>query len=94
MLVAVRERSTDPRFETAYTLCSGRTALLKWRFRCSVRQLGDIEFDGISEIVMDDDGLITSHIDYWDAGNEIYAKVPVLGRVVDFVRRRLAYRGG
>jgi len=36
------------------------------------------------------DGRIAYHRDYWDAANELYAKLPLVGPVMRFLRKRLA----
>ena len=35
------------------------------------------------------DGRISYHRDYWDAAEELYAKLPVLGGLMRFLQRRL-----
>ena len=37
-----------------------------------------------------DDGRITLHRDYWDAAEELYEKLPVIGTLMRWLRRRLA----
>jgi hypothetical protein len=36
------------------------------------------------------DGRIAYHRDYWDAANELYAKLPLIGPVMRWLRRKLA----
>jgi hypothetical protein len=36
------------------------------------------------------DGRIAYHRDYWDTGEELYAKLPVIGIAIRFLRRKLA----
>jgi steroid delta-isomerase len=36
----------------------------------------------------DDAGRVAWHRDYWDAAEELYAKLPVVGAVVRMLRRR------
>ena len=35
------------------------------------------------------DGLVVHHRDYWDAADELYAKLPLIGPVMRFLKRRL-----
>lgn len=93
LMAQMFEDTTNPKFDTNLVLTTGQTCLIKWHFRCKVKHLGDLAFDGITEAECDEAGLITRHIDYWDSGIEVYAKLPILGRAVHFVRRRLALRG-
>lgn len=55
-------------------------------FRSSVPQL----VRGSSHIVFDDDGLVLSHTDYWDAAGQLYEKIPLLGGLMRWLRNRLA----
>lgn len=49
--------------------------------------------DGVSEVRFDSVGLITAHIDYWDAARQLYEKLPLLGGVLRMIRHRLAVPG-
>jgi len=80
------------RFSTHYVMEGDERSVLSWRFRCEVAVLGALDFDGLSEVHHDSDGLITRHVDYWDAGNEVYAKLPLLGAVLRRFKNRLALR--
>jgi hypothetical protein len=41
---------------------------------------------GGSHLVLDADGCITLHRDYWDAAEELYEKLPVVGRVMRWLK--------
>jgi len=43
---------------------------------------------GASHLLLDADGRITSHRDYWDAAEELYEKLPVLGALMRILKRR------
>jgi hypothetical protein len=38
--------------------------------------------------VLDSDGLITVHRDYWDAAEELYEKLPLVGGVMRWLKAR------
>ena len=40
-------------------------------------------------IVLVDRGKVVYHRDYWDTAEELYAKLPLLGGLMRFLRRRL-----
>lgn len=46
--------------------------------------------DGASELRFDDDGLLSSHIDFWDAAQGVYEHFPVIGGILKMLRRRLS----
>ena len=45
---------------------------------------------GASHLQYDAQGRITMHRDYWDAAEELYEKLPLLGLLMRWLRRRLA----
>jgi hypothetical protein len=48
------------------------------------------EVRGASHLRFDLQGKIVWHRDYWDTAEELYAKIPILGAVMRFLKRRLA----
>jgi hypothetical protein len=66
-----------------------RTAFIKWTLSAQLQgRLWEVE--GCSELRFNDDGLVTTHHDYWDAAAGLYERLPLLGRVLAFLRRRIA----
>lgn len=47
-----------------------------------------VESCGISHIRLNGDGKVVMHQDFWDAGTNIYGQIPVLGGVIESIRRR------
>lgn len=45
---------------------------------------------GMSEIYFANDGLFRVHVDHWDAGRQLYERLPVLGWLVKKIRSRIA----
>jgi steroid Delta-isomerase len=85
--------ASDMRFEFLDEAWSGRTCYYRWRFffrpkRFSGGRLWTI--DGMSEVRFDERGLAVEHLDHWDAASQFYARLPLLGRLLELVRRRLA----
>jgi hypothetical protein len=39
--------------------------------------------------VFSSDGLVTLHRDYWDAAEELYEKLPVVGSVMRWLKQRV-----
>jgi hypothetical protein len=81
----------EPAFNISdsYWTDDGLKAVLKWRFAGSTEKLGDLDFEGLSEIYFDEAGQIISHIDYWDAAVHFYEKIPVLGGILRMIRKKL-----
>ena len=78
-----------PRFVVDASLLDGGQAMLCWRFLFSSRGR-DIEVRGASHVVFDRDGRVCVHRDYWDTGEELYAKFPLVGPLVRWLARRLS----
>jgi len=67
-------------------------AFLKWRFFFRPRRLGPgpaWEISGVSELHLTPDGRVRVHIDHWDSGSQFYARMPVIGVVIRWLRGRL-----
>jgi hypothetical protein len=43
---------------------------------------------GASHIVFNAQGLVSLHRDYWDAAEELYEKLPIVGSVMRWLKRR------
>jgi hypothetical protein len=57
-------------------------AYLKWRMNARVRVLGDWVVEGLSEVRFDPDGRVAEHRDHWDAAEQFYGRLPLLGRLL------------
>jgi steroid Delta-isomerase len=67
--------------------------MLTWDFRFRIRRWhpGTLQsIHGASHLKFDAAGRIAYHRDYWDAAGELYSKLPLIGPVMRFLRRRLA----
>ncbi len=67
---------------------SRRAAFLKWRFGFNAGRKRR-ELIGVSEVKFNQDKLATEHIDHWDATQQVYATLPILGPVVRLIARRV-----
>jgi steroid delta-isomerase len=83
------EATEAPRFRIAARLAGEREAFVSWVF--SARALRrDIEIRGATHLVFDARGKVIVHRDYWDAAEELYAKLPVLGALLRRLGRRFS----
>ena len=89
VLAKMFEDVGQPDFVVAGRALHGDSCYLRWRF--SFRRAGGeaVVIEGMSEIRFGDDGLVTRHADFWDAGR-VYELVPLLGGLVRLVKRRLS----
>jgi hypothetical protein len=67
--------------------------MLLWQFhfhaRFGLRERAQI-IHGASHLRFDDAGLVVLHRDYWDAAEELYAKLPLLGMLMRALAGKLA----
>jgi len=81
------------RFEYDQGAESGAMVSLPWKMFLKTKSInGGEEFtvDGISLIVFNAEGRVISHRDYFDMGEFVYEKVPVLKWVIRFIKGKLA----
>jgi len=79
-----------PHFVVKERLAQGQQAFLTWDFRFRFKgQSGWQTIHGATRWQFDAQGLITDHRDYWDAAEELYEKLPMLGVLMRWVKRRV-----
>ncbi|MRD46344.1 nuclear transport factor 2 family protein [Caenimonas koreensis] len=83
----------DPKFVVRHRMSQGRECWLAWDmvFRFKSSKPGQQEvIRGASHLMLADDGRIAEHRDYWDAAEELYEKLPVLGALMRWLKRKIA----
>jgi hypothetical protein len=81
----------EPRFVITTRIVDGSQAFLGWDFMFRFRRFdtGTTQtVRGGSHLVFNDAGLVTLHRDYWDAAEELYEKLPVVGGLMRWLRKR------
>jgi len=81
----------DPRFVVTARVTQGQQAFLTWDFtfrfkRFDTQRIQTIR--GASHLVWDAEGRVTLHRDYWDAAEELYEKLPGVGALMRWLKRR------
>jgi len=80
----------NPRFVINSVLEDGRHASLTWDFRFQFKsspQQSEI-IRGCTWFTFNDHDLITEHRDYWDAAEELYEKLPLIGSLMKWLKKR------
>ena len=79
-----------PRFTIRDTIVEGDQCFLSWDFRFRMKRFNREEqlIRGASHLKLSPDGRITLHRDYWDAAEELYEKLPLLGALMRWLKRR------
>lgn len=80
----------DPRFVVHDAVLQGDQCFLTWDFVFRLRRAGSeaLTVRGASHLRFGADGRITMHRDYWDAAEELYEKLPLLGSLMRWLKRR------
>ncbi|MFC2074169.1 nuclear transport factor 2 family protein [Campylobacterota bacterium] len=79
-----------PRFIIEEIICNQQCAYLRWTFSYQRSSKHKVEkFTGVSRVQFLQTGKVISHIDYWDAAEHIYEKVPLLGALLRMIKKRI-----
>ena len=87
MFVALEE----PRFVVTGQVVQGNQCFLVWDFHfrfTRFRQDTLQTIRGTTHLVFADSGLVTLHRDYWDAAQELYEKLPLVGSLMRWLKKR------
>jgi hypothetical protein len=82
----------QPRFVVTHQVCQGKQCFLTWEFRFyfpSYKVNQEQVILGASHLVLGDSGLILVHRDYWDAAQELYEKLPLVGSLMRWLKARV-----
>jgi hypothetical protein len=87
MFVALEE----PRFVVTERIVQGSQCFLTWDFHFRFKNFDKNTLQTIhggSHVVFSEEGLVTLHRDYWDAAAELYEKLPVVGSLMRWLKKR------
>ncbi|MCM0043507.1 MAG: nuclear transport factor 2 family protein [Burkholderiaceae bacterium] len=78
-----------PRFVVTGSVLQGEQAFLTWDFLFRMKRFSRDEqcIRGASHLRFAPDGRVAFHRDYWDAAEELYEKLPVLGALMRALKR-------
>ena len=80
-----------PRFQVLTQVLQGNQAFLTWDFHFRRRGSAQaMRIHGASHLKLATDGRVLLHRDYWDAAEELYAKLPLIGALMRWLQRRVA----
>ena len=80
-----------PNFVITAQLVDGAQAFLTWEFRFHFKRFDTSTLQvvrGGSHVVFNESGLVTLHRDYWDAAEELYEKLPMVGGLMRWLKKR------
>lgn len=79
-----------PRFVVRDIVVQGDQCFLSWDFLFRFKRFSNAgqTVRGASHLVFDARGLVAVHRDYWDAAEELYEKLPAVGALMRWLKRR------
>lgn len=81
----------QPRFIVTGRVQQDEQVVLTWDFRFRFKRFSpqrEQVIRGASHLLLAADGRIRSHRDYWDAAEELYEKLPLVGGLMRWLRKR------
>lgn len=81
----------QPHFVVTGQLVDGAQCFLTWNFVFRFKRFDTSTWQtvrGGSHLMLNAQGLIAHHRDYWDAAEELYEKLPAVGSVMRWLKRR------
>ena len=80
-----------PRFVVTRSLVQGNQCFLTWDFHFRFKSFQKDKpqtIHGGSHLIFSEQGLVTLHRDYWDAAQELYEKLPLVGSLMRWLKKR------
>lgn len=81
----------EPRFVVTGQVVQGSQCFLLWDFHFRFKRFDRQTVQtirGTSHLVFSDAGLVVLHRDYWDAAQELYEKLPLIGALMRWLKKR------
>jgi ketosteroid isomerase-like protein len=80
-----------PRFVIRDVIVQGDQCFLSWDFVFRMKRFSSAEqvIRGATHLRLAADGRIAEHRDYWDAAEELYEKLPAVGALMRWLKRRV-----
>ena len=81
---------SQARFVVRQRVIEGDDAFLIWDFHLRTRAGRAMRIHGSTYLHFNAQGQVALHRDYWDASEELYGKLPVLGALMRWLRSKLS----
>ena len=89
IFVHMFEQVLSPRFVVLTRMAQGDDAFLVWEFHFRMKRSPGQQqcIRGATHVRFNASGTVDFHRDYWDAAEELYEKIPVLGALMRWLKR-------
>lgn len=79
----------SPHFVVTSRMAQNDEAFLVWEFRFQFKGQSTWQtIRGATHVRFNEQGLVLLHRDYWDAAEELYEKLPILGSLMRWLKRK------
>jgi steroid Delta-isomerase len=81
----------EPHFIVTNTVTQDDQCFIVWDFKFRFKRFDTVTMQtvrGCSHLQLASDGRIAFHRDYWDAAQELYEKLPVVGALMRWLKKR------
>lgn len=79
-----------PRFVIKEYVDKEDIVYVKWEFIFSFKnEKTQNAFESVSRLQMNAEGKVISHVDFWDAAEHMYEKMPIIGSLLCFIKRKI-----
>jgi hypothetical protein len=81
----------EPRFVVTTQVLQGHQCFLTWDFHFRFKRFQNATpqtIRGATHLMFSDTGLVVLHRDYWDAAQELYEKLPLVGSLMRWLKKR------
>lgn len=81
----------QPSFKVTEIATKDNISYIRWVFKYKTSKDNKIfeSFIGVSRVEFTSKGKVSSHIDYWDSGVNIYEKIPLLKYIIKFIKNKI-----
>lgn len=76
-------------FQIEGSAFSGKTVYFRWSLTATLSGKPWL-VNGMTYTKFNAAGLVTEHLEYWDAASQLYEKFPIIGPFLRFLRRQIA----
>jgi ketosteroid isomerase-like protein len=91
IFVHMFEALDSPHFIVSERIVQGQQCFLVWDFQFRFKSFDKTTWQtvrGGTHLVFNEAGQVSLHRDYWDAAEELYEKIPLLGPLMRWLKRR------
>ena len=83
------EKVTDVQFKILDHAVNDHTVYFNWQL-IGVLSKKSWSVEGVTMLIFDDELKVTHHLEHWDAASQFYERLPIIGRLLKYVRGQIS----